>query len=94
MLPNVLTGLRILLAPVVYFCILEASYQSLFVAFISFCLACSTDYLDGYVAQTTRNQSLLGEVLDPLADKILCFLTSFSLVYVQRGGWVVFYVWR
>lgn len=64
---NVLTGSRILLAP----CVIAAIYfQRWHIAFMCFVYAAATDFFDGYIARLFKDQTYLGKVLDPLADKI------------------------
>lgn len=71
--PNLLSFLRIVLAPIFIFMYLhdEIVYRSLSIAV--FAIAAMTDYFDGYIARTFNAGSKLGNFLDPLADKILTF---------------------
>lgn len=74
-LPNYISILRILLVPVflasvVYYVNLEKEvYRYLAIAVFSF--ASISDALDGYLARQFRQESHLGSILDPLADKLL-----------------------
>ena len=43
--------------------------------------ACITDWLDGYLARAWRQQSLLGRMLDPIADKLLVGTTLLMLTH-------------
>ena len=45
--------------------------MKLFVCLLLFFLAGLTDYFDGYLARKYNAESQLGEILDPIADKIL-----------------------
>ena len=65
---NLLTAIRILLAPVILFFLIFEEY--LICTFLFF-LAGITDYFDGYLARKYKAESQLGEILDPIADKIL-----------------------
>ena len=47
--------------------------------FITFCFAGLTDYLDGYLARKYNAESQLGEILDPIADKILIIFILIGL---------------
>ena len=76
-LANFFTMLRIFLAPVIFICILDTSLY--IVALILFIFASFTDYLDGYFARKTNNVSVFGEILDPIADKILIVFIFFGL---------------
>lgn len=67
-LPNFLSVLRILLVPPVVYYLLQQNYEP---ALILFVIAGVTDSLDGWLAKHFNWQSHLGEILDPLADKLL-----------------------
>ena len=97
---NALTLSRILCAILIYlFLFLESQYL---VALLLFGIASFSDFLDGYVARKTNNESVLGEILDPIADKLLIvfvliglsinldsFLIGFvSAVIISREIWV------
>ena len=81
-LPNVLTYLRILAVPAIVLCLfLVRGDTGRWWALGVFAGACITDWLDGYVARVWRQQSLLGRVLDPIADKLLVGTTLLMLTY-------------
>jgi cardiolipin synthase (CMP-forming) len=81
-LPNVLTFARILAIPALSACFLfERSDSGRWISLAIFILACITDWLDGYIARTWRQQSTLGRMLDPIADKLLVGTTLLLLVY-------------
>ena len=97
---NVLTLSRILCAILIYlFLFLESQYLA---ALLLFGVASFSDFLDGYVARKTNSESVLGEILDPIADKLLIvfvliglsinldsFLIGFiSAVIISREIWV------
>ena len=65
--PNVITVLRILAVPV--FIIFFKTDPE--IATWIFVIAIFTDVLDGIVARVRKSRSVLGSILDPLADKIL-----------------------
>jgi CDP-diacylglycerol--glycerol-3-phosphate 3-phosphatidyltransferase len=81
--PNLLTGLRLLLA-MVFFCML-AYYQYegrgdpsfLWIAFIIYLVALITDFLDGFLARRWKVEGAFGRIVDPFVDKILV-LGSFA----------------
>lgn len=75
-LPNFLSVLRILLVPPVVFYMLQHNYMPALVLFV---IAGVTDSLDGWLAKRFNWQSHLGEILDPLADKLL--LVSSYIVF-------------
>jgi CDP-diacylglycerol--glycerol-3-phosphate 3-phosphatidyltransferase len=68
---NRLTILRIFLAFICVFCILENTFFSLILAVIFFLIAAASDYFDGKLARRYKLVSDLGKLLDPVADKIL-----------------------
>ena len=71
-----LTFSRVALSP----CVMIAIYYKLWlIASIIFTIAASTDYFDGYYARLYNQETQLGKILDPVADKILLFSTLLSL---------------
>lgn len=78
-LPNSLTLVRILLIPVVIAAFFSNSHVGKWVAVLSFCSACVTDYLDGFLARALAQTSRLGQFLDPIADKMLVATTLLLL---------------
>jgi cardiolipin synthase (CMP-forming) len=78
--PNLLTVLRICLAPFLVAAILENRFGLGFALFIA---AGLTDALDGVLARVLRQRTMLGEYLDPVADKLL--LSTLFLVLMYKG---------
>ncbi|AET41363.1 cardiolipin synthase Ecym_8067 [Eremothecium cymbalariae DBVPG len=76
--PNFLTMTRISTAPFIGHFILS---QNLTPAFCLFTYSCITDFLDGYLARKYKAKSIVGTILDPMADKILVIITVFSLSF-------------
>ena len=74
---NILTLSRIFFAAVIF--LLLMSPDSYLLALILFFLAGITDYFDGYLARKYNAVSQLGEILDPIADKILILFILFGL---------------
>jgi cardiolipin synthase len=75
-LPNLLTFGRILAVPAVFAClfwsqIFQGGLWLRWVALLIFVAAALTDLLDGYFARSWDQQSPLGRMLDPIADKLL-----------------------
>ena len=64
-----LTYFRILIAPVIF--LLITLFDSYGIALILFFLASISDYWDGFLARRYNLESIIGAVLDPIADKIL-----------------------
>ena len=75
-LPNLLTLIRLLLAPVVAWRLLEHDVDG---AFWLFVIAAITDLLDGNLARWLNQRSVLGAWLDPIADKVM-LLTTLSML--------------
>lgn len=67
-LPNLITGLRLLLAVPVVWLLLEGRYMESFLLFV---IAGVSDLVDGFLARHFGWTSRLGSILDPLADKSL-----------------------
>jgi CDP-diacylglycerol--glycerol-3-phosphate 3-phosphatidyltransferase len=74
---NLLTFSRILLGAFIF--ILLMSPDNYLLAFVLFFIAGITDYFDGYLARKYNSVSSLGEILDPIADKILIVFVLFGL---------------
>ena len=74
---NILTLSRILLAAIIF--VLLMLPDGYLLALILFFLAGVTDYFDGYLARKYNAVSQLGEILDPIADKILILFVLFGL---------------
>src|SRR5262245_45766433 len=81
-LPNVLTYLRILAVPAVVLCLfLIGGDAGGLWALGLYIGACITDGLDGYLARVWHQQTVLGRMLDPIADKLLVGTTLLMLTY-------------
>jgi cardiolipin synthase (CMP-forming) len=78
--PNLLTLLRICLAPFLVAAILDGHYALSFVLFV---VAGLTDALDGALARLLKQRSMLGQYLDPVADKLL--LSTLFVVLTHQG---------
>ena len=78
--PNLLTILRICLAPFLVAAILENRFR---LGFALFALAGLTDALDGLLARVLKQKTVLGQYLDPVADKLL--LSTLFLVLLHEG---------
>ena len=81
-LPNVLTYGRIAAVPALVACLfLITGDLSRWLALFVFVAACITDWLDGYLARIWDQQSALGKMLDPIADKLLVGAALIMLVH-------------
>jgi CDP-diacylglycerol--glycerol-3-phosphate 3-phosphatidyltransferase len=74
---NLLTLSRIIIAAIIF--LLLTRPEGYFLAFILFFIAGVTDYFDGYLARKYNLTSEIGEILDPIADKILILFVLFGL---------------
>src|SRR5918996_6364989 len=96
-LPNSLTVARIFLVPVLVSVLLTKFEGRLvmglpveLVAGAIFGIASLTDWLDGYLARRRKQVTTLGQILDPLADKLLVTAALVSLVQMgQAPAWMV-----
>lgn len=70
-LPNLLSLLRVGLVPVLVFALLEPTPAWRAFAAACFLLACLTDFFDGWLARRHGLTTALGQLLDPLADKLI-----------------------
>jgi CDP-diacylglycerol--glycerol-3-phosphate 3-phosphatidyltransferase len=70
-LPNILTYGRILAVPVVAALLLWGGNDARWAALAIYVLAAISDFFDGYLARKWQQQSSLGRMLDPIADKVL-----------------------
>ena len=68
---NLLTLARVIVIPIIVFCIYMNSPIYGWVAFILFSIASITDYFDGYLARIRNEVTNFGTFLDPIADKLL-----------------------
>jgi CDP-diacylglycerol--glycerol-3-phosphate 3-phosphatidyltransferase len=88
-LPNLLTLLRILAAPVVVVALLGETPNGDALAAGVFALAALTDGLDGYFARSRDAVTTFGKLMDPVADKLLIAAALVSLVSLDRvAAWV------
>ncbi|HET7104966.1 MAG TPA: CDP-diacylglycerol--glycerol-3-phosphate 3-phosphatidyltransferase [Terracidiphilus sp.] len=78
--PNLLTILRICIAPFLVSAILDSRFELSFVLFLA---AGFTDALDGLLARWLKQRTVLGQYLDPVADKLL--LSTLFLVLTYKG---------
>ncbi|MGA2569182.1 MAG: CDP-alcohol phosphatidyltransferase family protein [Terracidiphilus sp.] len=78
--PNLLTLMRICMAPFLVAAILEGHYL---LSFWLFAAAGLTDALDGTLARVLKQRSMFGQYLDPVADKLL--LSTLFLVLLHKG---------
>ena len=79
-IPNILTIGRIIIVPIFVFTFFLPGFFGDLIPFFLFVLASFTDYLDGLLARFFKEESKLGELLDPIADKIIVAAALILLV--------------
>ena len=77
-IPNIITIIRILLAIPIYISIYQG-YE--LIALILFSIAGISDWFDGFLARKFNWSSNFGEIVDPLADKVLILATLLALAF-------------
>lgn len=88
--PNTITLLRIFLVPILLVFLISPHGWYPTIAAMIFVIAAFTDWLDGHLARTTNQITRLGQLLDPIADKLLVTAVLVSLVgRRQVPAWVV-----
>ena len=101
-LPNILAFIRILMAPLMLFFLVDRDHYLLegihyswldYFAGLIFVIASVTDFFDGYIARNFNASSKLGAILDPLADKMLMLTGFLGLMVIDRASsWAVFLI--
>lgn len=93
-IPNMLTILRIIAVPFIMWCTLDPStyiecgeYTFPIIGLVIMIAAASTDLVDGYIARHFNQGSQLGEMIDPLADKLMHCAAVLSLVIIGYVHW-------
>ena len=101
-LPNTLASLRILLAPFMFWIILNPQVfthngfhvsWNYYFASLLFVLASATDFFDGYIARQWNQMTMLGAILDPLADKMLTLAAFLGLMMIgEASAWAIYII--
>lgn len=79
-IPNIITYFRLLSIPFILVFYLSGIYTLQLLAFMVFILASLSDFLDGYFARKLNQSSVLGKILDPIADKLLVILAFMMFI--------------
>ena len=82
-IPNILTIGRIIIVPFFVVSFFLPGFYGEIIPFLLFVLASFTDFLDGLLARLYKEESKLGELLDPIADKII---VSAALILLVMNG--------
>ena len=96
-LPNALTATRIFLVPLLVVVLLTKfegrqilGVRKELIGAAIFALASLTDWLDGYLARRRKQVTVLGQMIDPIADKLLTSAAFISLVQMDLApAWMV-----
>jgi CDP-diacylglycerol--glycerol-3-phosphate 3-phosphatidyltransferase len=101
-LPNLLALSRLLIAPVMFWIILNPQVftdngwhisWSYYTASLLFVLASVTDFFDGYIARELDQITIVGQILDPLADKMLTLAAFLGLMMVGAASvWAIYII--
>ncbi len=100
--PNILAFVRLFMAPLLLWLLagrdssifhnIHSSWLDYFAALV-FVLASITDFFDGYIARMFNQITVLGKIIDPLADKMLTLASFLGLVVLQRADvWAIFLI--
>jgi len=84
-LPNILTVIRIFIAPIFYYMLLSEDSLLMALSSVIFLIGALTDWFDGWYARKYNLESKWGAFVDPLADKLL---TSSALYAFHLLGYV------
>ena len=98
-IPNILAFARLLIAPLMYLLLvnrdlfsIHPSWLDYWAAFL-FVLASITDFFDGFIARELNQITKLGEILDPLADKMLTLAGFLGLMVLGRADpWAIYLI--
>lgn len=101
-LPNALASLRILLAPLLFWVILNPDYftnngyditWNYYFASLLFVLASVTDFFDGFIAREWNQMTMIGAIIDPLADKMLTLAAFLGLMMIgEASAWAIYII--
>jgi len=101
-LPNALASLRILLAPFMFWIILNPELftnngfditWNYYFASLLFVIASATDFFDGFIAREWNQSTMLGAILDPLADKMLTLAAFLGLMMIgEASAWAIYII--
>ena len=83
-IPNILTIGRIIIVPFFVIAFYLPGFYGDIIALVLFIIASFTDFLDGMLARMMEQESKLGELLDPIADKII--VAAALILLVMNGA--------
>ena len=93
-IPNLLTAYRFAVAPVLLFFLYpQPSVGVSLFAFFLFLTGALTDLADGYYARKHKIETVLGKLMDPVADKVLVCAALIMLIPMEKiPAWLVFII--
>lgn len=101
-LPNLLALSRLLIAPVMFWIILNPQLftnagwdisWNYYMASLLFVIASATDFFDGYIARELDQITIVGQILDPLADKMLTLAAFLGLMMSgAASAWAIYII--
>jgi len=88
--PNTLSLLRIVLSPLIPLLLIKGLFNFAFflVGFLAF-----SDFLDGYLARKSSQETKLGKLLDPLGDKVFAFFCLLGYTYLTEPSLPPYLFW-
>ncbi len=81
-----LTYLRIFFSPLIF--VFSVFFEMYFVSLLIFLVCSISDFLDGYLARKFNQESTLGKLLDPIADKILLCSTILAIILITNDNFI------
>lgn len=81
-----LTYLRIFFGPLIF--VLSVFFEMYLASLVIFILCSVSDFLDGYLARKFNQESSLGKLLDPIADKILLCSTILAIILITNDYFI------
>ena len=101
-IPNALALLRVMIAPLVFWLLVDRSNTIFagihpswldYTAALLFVIAGITDFFDGFIARLWNQTTKLGAILDPLADKMLTLAAFLGLMMLGRADpWAIYLI--
>ncbi len=101
-IPNLLAFARLLIAPLMFWIILNPQVftqmgwhvsWSYYTAALLFVIASVTDFFDGYIARELDQITIIGQILDPLADKMLTLAAFLGLMMSgEASAWAIYII--